>query len=52
MQKYVCSVCGYVYNPEVGAPDNGILGGTPWEEVPEEFDCPACGVEKNMFDPA
>ena len=34
--KYVCDICGYVYDPEVGDPDNGVAPGTPWEEVPED----------------
>ena len=37
MAKYVCTVCGYVYDPEVGDPDNGIAPGTPWEQVPEDW---------------
>ena len=35
--KYVCDICGYVYDPEVGDPDNGVAPGTPWEEVPEDY---------------
>ena len=35
--KYVCDICGYVYDPEVGDPDNGVAPGTPWEEVPEDW---------------
>ncbi len=46
---YVCDVCGYVYNEELGDPDNGIAPGTKWEELPEDFVCPLCGVEKDMF---
>lgn len=42
--KYVCDICGYVYDPEVGDPDNGVAPGTPWEEVPEDWVCPLCGV--------
>ena len=34
--KYVCDICGYVYDPELGDPDNGVAPGTPWAEVPEE----------------
>lgn len=49
MTKYVCP-CGYVYDPEVGDPDNGIAPGTPWEEVPEDFVCPVCGLGKDMFE--
>ena len=46
--KYVCDICGYVYDPEVGDPDNGVAPGTPWEEVPEGV-CPLCGVGKDQF---
>ena len=49
MQKYVCDVCGYVYDPEVGAPDQGIVPGTAWEDVPEDFVCPVCSVGKDQF---
>ena len=41
--KYVCDICGYVYDPEVGDPDNGVAPGTPWEEVPEDWVCPLWG---------
>ena len=47
--KYVCEVCGYVYDEEPGDPDNGIAPGTPWENVPEDFTCPLCGVGKDQF---
>ena len=49
MQKYVCSVCGYVYDPTVGDPDNGISAGTPFESLPEDWACPLCSVGKDMF---
>lgn len=49
MGKYVCDVCGWVYNPEEGWPDAGIAPGTPWEEVPDDFVCPICGVDKDIF---
>ena len=42
-------VCGYVYDPELGDPDNGIAPGTAWEDVPEEWVCPVCGVGKTEF---
>ena len=41
--KYVCDVCGYVYDPEIGDPDNGVAPGTAWEDVPEDWVCPLCG---------
>ncbi|OOC46524.1 hypothetical protein XO09_06840, partial [Thermosipho sp. 1223] len=44
MKRYVCSVCGYVYDPEVGDPDNGVEPGTPFEKLPEDWVCPVCGV--------
>ena len=47
--KYVCDICGYVYDPAVGDPDNGVAPGTPWEEVPEDWTCPLCGVGKDQF---
>ena len=49
MAKYVCDLCGYVYDPAEGDPDNGVLPGTPWEEVPEGWLCPLCGVGKDQF---
>ena len=50
MEKFVCSVCGYVYDPEVGDPDNGVEPGTAWEDVPEDWLCPLCGVGKDDFE--
>ena len=47
--KYVCDICGYVYDPDLGDPDNGVAPGTPWEEVPEDWTCPLCGVGKDQF---
>ena len=49
MEKYVCDVCGYVYDPEVGDPDNGIEPGTAFADLPEEWVCPLCGVGKDNF---
>ena len=46
MGKFVCDVCGYVYDPAVGDPDNGIKLGTEWADIPEEWVCPLCGVGK------
>ena len=48
--KYVCSICGYIYDPEEGAPDSGIAPGTEWENVPDDFVCPLCGVGKDQFE--
>ena len=50
MKKYVCSVCGYVYDPEVGDPDNGIKPGTSFEDIPASWVCPLCGVPKDQFE--
>ena len=47
--KYVCDICGYVYDPALGDPENGVAPGTPWEEVPEDWTCPLCGVGKDQF---
>lgn len=49
--KYECEVCGYVYDPEVGDPDNGIAPGTAWEDLPEDWECPLCSVKKDQFKP-
>lgn len=51
MKKYVCSVCGYVYDPEVGDPDAGIKPGTSFEKLPADWVCPQCGVAKDQFEP-
>lgn len=50
MEKYVCTVCGYVYDPAEGCPESGITPGTKWEDVPEDFVCPLCGVGKDSFE--
>ena len=49
MKKYVCDVCGYIYDPAVGDPDNGIAPGTAFEDIPEDWVCPTCGVTKEDF---
>ena len=51
MKKYVCSVCGYVYDPEKGDPDSGIAPGTAFEDIPDDWSCPLCGVGKSDFEP-
>ena len=48
--KYVCSVCGYVYDEDVGEPDNGISPGTKWGELDDDYVCPVCGVDKDQFE--
>ena len=47
--KYVCSICGYVYDEEAGDPDNGIEPGTKFEDLPDDFACPLCGQPKKVF---
>ena len=51
MKKYVCVPCGYVYDPEVGDPDSGIEPGTAFEDLPDDWVCPICGVGKEDFEP-
>ncbi len=51
MKKYVCTVCGWVYDPAKGDPDNGIQPGTAFEDLPEDWTCPECGVGKEDFEP-
>lgn len=50
MKKYQCIVCGYVYDPEQGDPDSGIDPGTTFEDIPEDWVCPVCGVGKDQFE--
>ena len=50
--KYVCDVCGWEYDEEAGCPEQGIAPGTKWEDVPEDFVCPLCGVGKDQFSSA
>ena len=50
MDKYVCKVCDYVYDPEKGDPDNGIDPGTKFEDIPDDWVCPVCGVGKDLFE--
>ena len=49
MKKYVCDVCGWVYDEEVGYIDGNIAPGTKFEDLPDEFECPLCGVGKEQF---
>ena len=51
MVKYVCEICGYVYDPAVGDPEHGVAAGTKWQDVPEGWLCPVCGVGKDQFTP-
>lgn len=50
MKKYICTVCDWVYDPEVGDPDNGIEPGTAFEDIPDSWTCPVCGVGKEDFE--
>ena len=50
--KYVCSICGFVYDPAVGDPDNGIVPGTPFESLPDDWKCPRCKQGKDRFNKA
>lgn len=50
MKKYQCIVCGYVYDPEEGDPDSGIEPGTAFEDIPDDWICPVCGVTKEDFE--
>lgn len=50
MNKYKCTVCGYVYDPALGDPDTGIKPGTAFEQLPEDWVCPVCGAGKDAFE--
>lgn len=49
--KYICEVCGYIYDEAAGDPENGIAPGTPWDNVPEDYVCPLCMMGKDFFSP-
>lgn len=49
MDTYVCDACGWVYDPAVGDPDGGIPAGTPFEDIPNDWVCPLCGLGKDAF---
>ncbi|SCG85746.1 rubredoxin [Methanobacterium congolense] len=49
MKKYICTACGYVYDPEEGDPNADIEPGTAFEDLPDDWVCPLCGVGKEMF---
>jgi len=50
VMKYVCAVCGYVYDPATGDPDNDIAPQTAFENIPDNWECPLCGVGKDQFE--
>jgi rubredoxin len=52
MEMYKCSVCGYVYDPNSGDPDNGIEPGTSFDELSDDWVCPVCGASKDSFEVA
>jgi rubredoxin len=52
MQRWVCTICQYVYDPAEGDPDNGVAPGTAFEELPQEWVCPVCGAGKEVFEQA
>jgi len=51
MQSYECTACEYIYNPKEGDLDNGVAPGTAFEDVPDDWVCPSCGVGKDFFEP-
>lgn len=52
MSKYRCTVCGYIYDPAAGDPEHGIPAGTKFEDLPDDWTCPECGVGKDLFEKA
>jgi rubredoxin len=50
MDKYVCTVCGYVYDPALGDPDNGVAAGTKFDDLSDDWVCPVCGAGKEDFE--
>lgn len=52
MDKYECQVCGYIYDPAEGDPDNGIAAGTAFADLPADWECPLCGASKDDFEKA
>ena len=51
MKKYVCQVCGWIYDPTIGVPDDGIAAGVDFEALPDDFTCPICQAPKSEFSP-
>jgi len=50
LEKWECQVCGYIYDPEIGDPENGIAPGTKFEDIPDDWVCPQCGAPKDQFE--
>ena len=51
MQKYICTACDHIYDPAIGDPEHGIEAGTAFEDLPDDWECPDCGVGKEDFEP-
>ena len=50
-QLWICTMCGFIYDPDKGDPDGGLAPGTPYEEIPDDWFCPECGARKADFEP-
>jgi rubredoxin len=50
MDNYVCTICGYIYDPALGDPENGVAAGTAFEDLPDDWVCPVCGADKDQFE--
>ncbi len=50
MDKYECTLCGYIYDESQGDPDNGVAAGVKWDNVPDDYVCPICGAGKDVFE--
>ncbi len=50
-KQYICSLCGHIYDEAAGDPDSGLPSGTRFEDIPDDWMCPDCGVTKDMFEP-
>lgn len=51
MEKYQCTLCGYIYDPELGDPEHGISPGTAFDDLPDDWVCPICRAKKRVFEP-
>jgi rubredoxin len=51
MRMWQCTICGYIYDPQMGDPDNGVAPGTRFENLPDDWVCPDCGADKDQFIP-
>jgi len=51
MKRYICNVCGYIYDPKLGDPEHGVKPGTEFKDLPADWTCPECGVGKDEFSP-